>query len=121
MQIQVPPVVDQQTKVYDCKTCENPLALESSRIARHNKYNGREGPAFLFKETTSNISTSDPFPMEMTTGRHTVRNISCAKCDALVGWLYLQAPTHSEQYKMGKYMLEKELLVEGQSEANSPV
>ncbi|CAG9990271.1 unnamed protein product [Clonostachys byssicola] len=123
MQIQVPPAVDQQAKVYDCKTCEVPLALERSRIARHQKYQGRDGPAFLFKET-SNIHASPPFEMEMTTGRHTVRNISCAKCDALVGWMYVNAPRPSEQYKVGNYMLEKELLceqVEVHHEADSPL
>jgi predicted RNA-binding protein with PUA domain len=42
MQIRVPPVVDQQAKVYDCKTCEVPLALERSRIARVSTSSSRQ-------------------------------------------------------------------------------
>ena len=64
----------------------------------------------------------------MTTGLHTVRDITCAKCGTLLGWKYGQSPTltlsappltavrrvdkayeESQKYKEGKYILEKSL------------
>ena len=47
----------------------------------------------------------------MTTGRHTVRDISCRQCQMVVGWKYDRAWEVGERYKEGKYILEAELLV----------
>lgn len=67
----------------------------------------------------------------MTTGQHVVRDIYCCKCGTTLGWKYvcLAVPsvllllTHSfqekayeasQKYKEGKYILERNLLVDVQ-------
>lgn len=67
----------------------------------------------------------------MTTGQHTVRDIYCCKCGALLGWKYVcflstallhlilivyqdKAYEASQKYKEGKYILERNLLVDVQ-------
>ena len=46
----------------------------------------------------------------MTTGRHIVRDVKCKQCDETVGWKYDKAYESSEAYKVGKFILESELL-----------
>ncbi|KAG8954467.1 hypothetical protein FRC04_011794 [Tulasnella sp. 424] len=46
----------------------------------------------------------------MTTGLHTVRDIQCVKCGIILGWKYDRAYEESQQYKEGKFILERNLL-----------
>ena len=57
-----------------------------------------------------NITEGPPDERQMTTGRHIVRDISCANCKEVVGWKYDRAYEASEQYKENKFILEYELL-----------
>ena len=41
------------------------------------------------------------------TGLHTVCDVFCVKCHALLGWTYLEAVQESEKYKIGKFVLER--------------
>ena len=71
----------------------------------------------------------------MTTGNHTVRDIYCVKCGTTLGWKYVsiscglhllnefniktrltqdKAYEPSQKYKEGKYILERNLLVDVQ-------
>lgn len=66
----------------------------------------------------------------MTTGNHTVRDIYCVKCGETLGWKYVcrsfcffvvsnssvqdRAYEQSQKYKEGKYILERNLLVDVQ-------
>ena len=70
----------------------------------------------------------------MTTGNHTVRDIYCVKCGETLGWKYVRtcskgmfrcgsrskglsqdrAYEPSQKYKEGKYILERNLLVDVQ-------
>ena len=75
----------------------------------------------------------------MTTGNHTVRDIYCCKCGTILGWKYVSIPfpnplpsacplttnsslllwqdkayEQSQKYKEGKYILERNLLVDVQ-------
>jgi len=73
----------------------------------------------------------------MTTGNHTVRDIYCCKCGTILGWKYVNIPRsyplpfpflltnsflwsqdkayeQSQKYKEGKYILERNLLVDVQ-------
>ncbi len=44
---------------------------------------------------------------ELMTGVHTVADIFCNGCHALLGWTYLEAVQDSEKYKIGKFVLER--------------
>lgn len=85
-----------------------------------------------------NVVEGEPADREMTTGKHTVRDISCCKCQIILGWKYVRrdllsylSPSCShtlanvnidqdrafeplQQYKEGKYILERNLLVDVQ-------
>ena len=45
-------------------------------------------------------------PRQLVTGHHTVSDISCAFCDAVLGWRYVEAEEEAQRYKVGKYILE---------------
>ena len=54
------------------------------------------------------------------TGLHTVADVHCRCCTALLGWKYLAA-SDLNQRKVGKYILEKALIVKlGAGERESP-
>ena len=81
------------------------------------------------------VSRGRPIEKHFTTGVHTVRELRCAgvvpaydhdafdvdrgeedqdvaaRCDAILGWSYVDAQEESEQYKIGKSLLERKALV----------
>ena len=81
-----------------------------------------------------NVIEGEPDDRPMTTGNHTVRDIYCVKCGTTLGWKYVNtlstAPPRrspltriapqdkayepSQKYKEGKYILERNLLVDVQ-------
>ena len=46
----------------------------------------------------------------LTTGLHTVCDVSCAECEVSLGWKYVRAHESAQKYKEGKYILEKQFL-----------
>jgi hypothetical protein len=46
----------------------------------------------------------------MTTGAHTMQELSCAVCSSYVGWKIVRAHDHSESWKDGNFLLELEQL-----------
>jgi len=77
------------------------------------QFNGQHGRAYLFHNVV-NIECGEPSDRHMTTGLHTVRDIQCIKCGTIVGWKYDRAYEESQQYKEGKFILERQLLVDVQ-------
>jgi hypothetical protein len=61
-----------------------------------------------------NVVEGKPCDRQMTTGNHTVRDIYCVKCGVTLGWKYDRAYDPSQKYKEGKYILERNLLVDVQ-------
>ncbi len=47
---------------------------------------------------------------QLLTGEHTIQEIYCVRCESNVGWTYLRAYEQSQQYKVGKFILEKGLI-----------
>jgi len=41
------------------------------------------------------------------TGQHTIKEIYCAKCEVNIGWTYVRAYEQTQEYKIGKFILEK--------------
>lgn len=113
-------------RIYGCKNCKTHLADHDEIISRvshtplpqeyplpanisSQNFRGQHGKAFLF-DSVVNVQASDPSDRNMTTGRHTVRDIACRQCKEVVGWKYDKAYESTEKYKEGKYILEAELL-----------
>ncbi|KAH9947666.1 yippee-like protein [Amylocystis lapponica] len=121
-------------RIYGCSVCRTHLATIHSMISR--AFNGQHGRAYLF-EGVVNIVEGEPMDRQMTTGNHTVRDIYCCKCGTTLGWKYVRiyltcfrigaahrdafratmqdhAYETSQKYKEGKYILERNLLVDVQ-------
>ncbi|KAG9025664.1 hypothetical protein FRB95_009935 [Tulasnella sp. JGI-2019a] len=99
------------TRIFGCSKCGTHLTTIDSMISR--QFNGQHGRAYLF-ENVVNIECGPPSDRTMTTGLHTVRDIQCIKCSAILGWKYDRAYEESQQYKEGKFILERNLLIDVQ-------
>ena len=80
------------------------IHLVSCDVTPHYHY--YIGRAYLFDQCV-NITTGPPEDRILITGLHTVSDISCKRCQALVGWTYAKAYEPSQKYKEGKYIIEK--------------
>ncbi|KAG8220007.1 Yippee/Mis18 [Butyriboletus roseoflavus] len=98
-------------RIYGCSKCKTHLATIHSMISR--AFNGQHGRAYLF-EGVVNVVEGEPNDRQMTTGNHIVRDIYCVKCATILGWKYDRAYEASQKYKEGKYILERNLLVDVQ-------
>ncbi|KAM0788028.1 hypothetical protein ACM66B_006227 [Microbotryomycetes sp. NB124-2] len=91
-------------KVFGCHVCKTHLS--TAECIESKSFNGQHGRAFLFT-TVVNVNEGPAEDRPMTTGLHTVRDISCAKCGEVLGWRYDKAYELSQKYKEGKFILEK--------------
>jgi hypothetical protein len=57
-------------------------------------------------EDLINIKVGEAEIRQLVTGQHTVADIWCAICNAKLGWKYVDAKERSQQYKVGKFILE---------------
>ncbi|CDH52757.1 predicted protein [Lichtheimia corymbifera JMRC:FSU:9682] len=65
----------------------------------------------LISLTVVNIIEGVAEEREMVTGIHTVKDISCIRCNTTLGWIYIRAHSAENKYKEGKCILERKLLV----------
>jgi hypothetical protein len=47
----------------------------------------------------------------LVTGAHTVADVECRGCSAVLGWKYLAADEEAQRYKVGKFILEERRVV----------
>ncbi|OJD36982.1 yippee family protein [Diplodia corticola] len=118
-----------------CTRCLTDLCLTSQIISKG--FTGRHGRAYLVAPprpypdgTTTTTSAGDsavshrdnnlpntfahkPVPRQLVTGAHTVSDISCALCGAVLGWKYVAADEDSQKYKVGKFILETKRVCRG--------
>ena len=110
------------TSHLQCSRCQAHLALSNQIVSKG--FTGRHGRAYLVSASDSwiqatptsskkdilpnlpNIFTHKPVPRQLVTGAHTVSDISCAQCGSVLGWKYVAAEDESQQYKVGKFILE---------------
>mmetsp|Transcript_31664 Transcript_31664/g.69240 ORF Transcript_31664/g.69240 Transcript_31664/m.69240 type:complete len:129 (-) Transcript_31664:248-634(-) len=90
-------------RVYSCATCRTHLATHDQLISK--AFQGRLGRAFLFSGA-HNVLSSRAEDRTLMTGLHTVVDISCAGCEAQLGWKYVRAFETSQKYKEGKVVIE---------------
>lgn len=99
------------SRVFGCQKCRTHLATIELMLSR--AFNGQHGRAYLFDHVV-NVYTGDPVERQMTTGKHIVRDLHCVKCHQLLGWKYDYAYEETQKYKEGKFILERNLLVDVQ-------
>jgi hypothetical protein len=83
------------------------LLASSAELSR--EFRGKHGKAYLFSDVVNAI-TSNTTERRYTTGKHIVSDVSCQRCESVIGWKYDKAFENSEKYKEGKYVLEMQLL-----------
>ncbi|KAK8183244.1 yippee zinc-binding/DNA-binding /Mis18, centromere assembly-domain-containing protein, partial [Phyllosticta capitalensis] len=123
-----------------CTRCLTDLCLTSQIISKG--FTGRHGRAYLVappdpypyygdgtpgaycgefgmqecprgENNLPNTHTHKPVPRQLVTGAHTVSDISCALCGAVLGWKYVAADEESQKYKVGKFILETKRVCRG--------
>lgn len=96
-------------RIFGCSKCRTHLSTTESIISK--AFQGQHGRAYLF-DTVVNVEEGPSEDRPMTTGLHTVKDISCSRCRSVLGWKYEKAYEQSQRYKEGKYILEKQLLTD---------
>ncbi|KAJ2517429.1 hypothetical protein GGI11_003153 [Coemansia sp. RSA 2049] len=94
--------------LYACMACNAHIARRDAVISR--TFQGRLGRAFL-TEAVVNEKLGRAEDRLLMTGMHTVCNLQCRGCGALIGWKYVRAHDRSQQYKEGRYVLEQSRIV----------
>ncbi|KAK4253243.1 hypothetical protein QN277_010570 [Acacia crassicarpa] len=97
-------LINLEGNIYSCKCCHTPLALLDDIISK--SFNCRHGKAYLFNDVV-NVTIGEKEERMMITGLHTVVDIFCVTCGSIVGWKYEVAHEKSEEYKVGKFILER--------------
>ena len=76
----------------------------------------KNGKAYLFGKLV-NVNVGEKDDRVMTTGMHTVCDIFCVACGCILGWKYLAAVEKAQRYKVGKFILDRGVLVAAASPA----
>ncbi|KAI3906607.1 hypothetical protein MKW98_009515 [Papaver atlanticum] len=97
-------VINLEGKIYNCKHCQTHLALVKDIVSRN--FTCRHGKAYLFDKVV-NVNVGVKEDRMMITGLHTVVDLFCVGCGAIVGWKYEFAHEKAQKYKVGKFILEK--------------
>lgn len=90
--------------VYTCGQCRTHLTSHDDIISK--SFHGRHGRAYLFDQCV-NITVGPAEDRLLITGLHSVCDIFCKRCKAMVGWTYARAYEASQKYKEGKFIIEK--------------
>lgn len=88
---------------YSCICCRTHLADHDQLISR--TFHGSHGRACLFKSVV-NVKSGIIVDRDLITGPHLVADISCSRCQTVVGWKYEKAQYESQKYKEGKFVIE---------------
>ncbi|CZS92372.1 hypothetical protein WAI453_000238 [Rhynchosporium graminicola] len=116
-----------QPNTLKCVNCSSDIAFASQIVSKG--FTGRHGRAYLVslpplsvslsgnktqdKDATmlANTKIGRSVNRELLTGQHVVADVSCAVCNEVLGWKYLDAKETSQKYKIGKYILEMKRVV----------
>ncbi|VAI11990.1 protein yippee-like [Triticum urartu] len=91
--------------IYCCKHCDSHLAYAQHIISK--MFRCKHGKAYLFDKVVNVVAGESEDDRMMTTGLHTVRDIFCVACGAILGWKYVSAFEKDQRYKEGKFILER--------------
>ncbi|KAJ9050778.1 hypothetical protein DSO57_1011216 [Entomophthora muscae] len=73
-------------RVFCCCKCKTHLSTSDSIVSK--AFQGQHGQAYLFNSVV-NIDEGTPVDRNMTTGLHTVKDITCTSCGEVLGWRYV--------------------------------
>ncbi|XP_072986420.1 protein yippee-like At5g53940 isoform X1 [Typha latifolia] len=102
--------VELDGRIYCCRFCRTHLAVADDLISR--SFHSNRGKAYLFN-SVANISVGALEERMLLSGMHTVADIFCCFCGQIVGWKYEAAHEKGQKYKEGKFVLERDRIVDG--------
>ncbi|XP_060215588.1 protein yippee-like At4g27745 [Lycium barbarum] len=91
-------------RIYSCCKCRNHIALHDDIVSKN--FQASPGRAYLFTHAM-NVVIGLKEDRHLMTGLHTVADVKCSDCGEVLGWKYERAYDESQQYKEGKFVLEK--------------
>ena len=103
----VPLVKLDGARVYSCSSCRARVSNSEDIVSK--AFHGRHGRAFLFNRAV-NVSLGPREERVLITGLHTVCDVHCIGCHAVLGWKYVSAYHQSQKYKENKFILEQKML-----------
>lgn len=93
---------------YYCAACSNLIFKEDDILS--SNYHAMSGPGYLTNAAT-NVSIALEMQTQLyTTGKYTVREVSCGGCAAMLGVTYAGAADVRNRYKVGKFLLGRDRL-----------
>lgn len=93
---------------YLCGTCDNPIFKDEDVLS--SNYHAMTGPGYL-TSTANNVNISPELQRQLyTTGKYTVREVSCSCCSAVLGVTYVGAVDARNRYKVGKFLVGRDRL-----------
>ncbi|GAB2231186.1 hypothetical protein Droror1_Dr00027475 [Drosera rotundifolia] len=95
--------------LYSCFTCRNHVALHNDIVSK--TFQTGKGRAFLFSHAVNLVEGAQE-DRQLITGLHTVADVSCSDCGAVLGWKYFKAYEQSQKYKEGKFVLGRRSIAE---------
>ncbi|CAO3699659.1 unnamed protein product [Rhizopus stolonifer] len=101
--------LDGNPSIFVCYKCKTHLSTSDKIFSK--QFHGQHGQAFLF-EAVVNIEYGKIEDRQMSTGLHRVKDVFCGHCSVLLGWAYIEAFNVVNKYKEGKFVLEKNLLID---------
>ncbi|KXJ92055.1 yippee zinc-binding/DNA-binding /Mis18, centromere assembly-domain-containing protein [Microdochium bolleyi] len=113
-----------QPNTIRCSTCSADFAYCSQVVSKG--FTGRYGRAYLIAPASDqggsllNVKIGKSETRLLVTGSHIVADITCAVCQARIGWKYVDAKEESQKYKVGKFILETKRIVDYRSWEDLP-
>mmetsp|Transcript_117838 Transcript_117838/g.367191 ORF Transcript_117838/g.367191 Transcript_117838/m.367191 type:complete len:282 (-) Transcript_117838:44-889(-) len=93
---------------YRCLVCDNPIFKEEDILS--SNYHAMTGPGYL-TGAAANVCVSLEMQTQVyTTGKYTVREVSCSCCASMLGVTYAGAADVRNRYKVGKFLLGRDRL-----------
>ncbi|OUT20081.1 hypothetical protein CAS74_004819 [Pichia kudriavzevii] len=94
--------------IYRCKTCYTDICHSSLIISKD--FWGNKGNAYFVKNVLNVRESKCETMKNMRTGRYGVKSITCVQCDSEMGWKYITSVDPDERYKVGKYVVERNMM-----------
>lgn len=94
--------------IYRCKSCSSDICHSS--LINSKDFWGNNGLAY-FVDNVINVRLDDQEVMKiMRTGEYGIKAIYCIQCNINLGWKYITSVSVHERYKVGKFVIEMNLL-----------
>uniref|UniRef100_A0A7S1RWE4 Yippee domain-containing protein n=1 Tax=Alexandrium catenella TaxID=2925 RepID=A0A7S1RWE4_ALECA len=93
---------------YRCLVCNNHIFKEEDILS--SNYHAMTGPGYLTSMATNVCIALELQTQLYTTGKYTVREVSCSNCAAMLGVTYAGAADVRNRYKVGKFLIGRDRL-----------